>query len=182
MLGTKQAKRVVVAQLAGGLGEQVDGGVPAAGHQDEVAVDLGRGADDGFARAVDRHDIHAGHPLGAVGRGDGRVGQDADAALLGLRRQRAAELGAQIDDGGDGDAGIGHVECRLIGAVVVGQDDGALARQRAEAVDIGAGGVRQHDAGAVVVGEHQGAFVGAGRQNHLFGADLPQALTRDLGR
>ena len=93
-----------------------------------------------------------------------------------------AELGAQIDDGGDGDAGVGKVECRLIGAVVVGQDDGALARQSAEAVDVGAGGIGQHDAGPVVVGEHQGAFVRAGRQHDLFGADLPQALTRDLGR
>ena len=47
----------------------------------------------------------------------------------------AAELGAQIDDGGDGDAGVGQVERGAIGAVVVGEDDGALARQTAEAVD-----------------------------------------------
>ena len=48
-------------------------------------------------------------------------------------------------------------------------------------IEIHAGGRSQHDAGAVIVGENQMALDGAGRQNHLFGANLPEPLARQIG-
>ena len=55
-----------------------------------------------------------------------------------LRAPARRVAGAQIDDGGDRDAGVEQVERGAIGAVVVGEDDGALARRDAVAVDVGA--------------------------------------------
>ena len=57
-----------------------------------------------------------------------------------------------------------------------------LTGKGAVTIEIGARRAGQHHAGAVVVGEHQGPFDGPGGQDHLFGADLPQPLTRRAGR
>ena len=46
-------------------------------------------------------------------------------------------FGAEVDDGGDGGAGLGQIEGGAIGAVVVGEQHGAPAGQRAIAPGIG---------------------------------------------
>ena len=73
-----------------------------------------------------------------------------------------------------------QVEGGAVGSVIVGKQDGAAPRLRGIAVDVGARRVGQHDAGPVVAGEDQGALDGTGSQHHLFGADAPQALARQV--
>ena len=119
--GTKHGQRVVVAQLAAGLAEQVHGRVPAAGHRRRdrrrsIAAPMTRPRP-----AVERHDIDAGDPLAAVRRRDGEPVGSISTPLGARCRQRAVGCGAQIDDGGDVDAALGQVERGLIGAVVVGE-------------------------------------------------------------
>ena len=68
-----------------------------------------------------------------------------------------------------------------IDRIVIGEEDGAPARQHGVAVDAGGGGARQHDARPVVAGKHQRAFMRAGRQHHPAGADMPDPLARPAG-
>ena len=77
---------------------------------------------------------------------------------------------------GHGDTGFGHIEGRLIGRVIVGEEDGAFFRGHREAVGVTAHGGGQHHAGAVIVGEHQRALDGAGRQNDGLAGERDQDL------
>ncbi len=95
-------------------------------------------------------------------------------------RQFAFRRGAQIGDGGDGDAAGGEVERGAVAGIAGGEDHGARARLHAPAIEIGPRRIRQHDAGAVIVREHQRALQRAGRQHHLAGAHLPEPLARQL--
>lgn len=69
-------------------------------------------------------------------------------------------MGPGVDDVDGGPCRDG-VECGVVGAVVVGEDDDPATGEDAEAVEIGANGAGEHCARAVVVGGHCGAFDGA---------------------
>ncbi len=95
-----------------------------------------------------------------------------------VRDQLAVGVLAHVDDGGDRDAGIHQVERHLVGGVVVGEDDRALARRGAVAVDVGLRGRSQHAVRPVVVEIDHRPLDRAGRQDHVLGAHAPQALAR----
>ena len=63
----------------------------------------------------------------------------------------------------------------LAAAVVVREDHRALAGRDREAAQIGLDSAREHHPGRVVAGEDERAFVRAGREHHLFGAEVPQS-------
>ena len=157
-VGDKAGQRVVVAELAARLGEQVDRRVPAPRDAHQVAPHPSRLADHPIAGLIEAHDLDRGDPPVAVG-GDHRLAaQDLDAALTRPRWQRTLGLGPRVDDGGHLDAGLGQVERRQVGAVVVGEHHRAGARLGRVAVDIGPGRRSEHDAGPVVVGEDERAL------------------------
>ena len=182
LVGHEARRLLVVAQLAAGLAEQVHRRVPAARGGDEVAGDLLGAA--GQALAVVRHRLRLerAHALGALDRRDAVVGEDADAGGARLLGERAGGFRAQIDRRGDLDARVLQVERGLVGAVVVGHQDAAIARLDAEAVDVAARRACQQDAGAVVIDEHQRPLDRAGRQHDLLRAHLPHPLARPVGR
>ena len=152
------------------------GGVPAAGMEDEVALDLPHRAADTVAELVHACDGHGADALAALGAGDGVSCQHLDVALARGGDRSVAGIAAKIDDGGNRGSGLRQVAGRPIGAVIVGHHHDAAARQRAIAVGVGPRRARQHDARAVIVGEHQRPLDGACCENHLFRANLPQAL------
>ena len=170
----------VEAQPPARLGKQVGRRVPAARHAQQVARDAPRRARDVPAVVAKRHHLDRRQALAPVGRHHAMAGDEFDVGALGLRRQVAGGLAAGVDDGGDLDARRPQVEGGAVGAVVVGEQDGAAPRLGCVSIGVGARRVGQHDAGAVVAGEDQGALDGAGGQHHLLGADAPQALARQV--
>ena len=106
---------------------------------------------------------------------DHRTGEDPDAQggdLGGADRRFLAG----VDDRGNGGAGGEQVLDQRVGGVVGGRHDDLAAHLDAVAVQVAAGRAGEHDARAVVVLEHEGAFVGAGGQDHLGRADVPDAF------
>ena len=106
--------------------------------------------------------------------------QQLDVARPGAFRQRVVDMGAGVDDGRDVHACVGEVEGGVPGAVVAGQNRGTVADLDAVAVEVGLSGAGQHDAGAVVAVEDQRAFDGALGEDHLAGADAPEAFARGV--
>ena len=105
---------------------------------------------------------------------------DLEAPFPRLRAPPAGRPG--IHDGFYLCARVLQVECRPVGAVVVGEDHGPGSGKDRIAVDVFRDPGGQHDAGPVVVAEDQGPLDGARGQHHLLGADPPEPLTRAAGR
>ncbi len=177
--GQEGTERLVVAEPAAGLAEQVHRGIPAPAHQQQVAGDRAARAD---SLAGQRRDVGAGHPFAAVRAGHDRPGQHRNAGprALGAVPRRRARPG--IDDRLDPDAGPVQVERGVVGAVVRGEHDRVAAGQHAVAVQEGAGGGGEHDPRPVVVGEHDRALVRPGRHDHLPGPEAPYPLPRLVPR
>ena len=106
------------------------------------------------------------------------TGKYVDAGGTRLFGKRAAAAGADIDDGGQADAGALEGEGGPIGIVIVGEDDAVHAGRHAIALDERARRRGQHDAGPVIVGKGDRPLDGAGREHDLLGANLPQAVAR----
>ena len=177
----ERGESLVPAQAAFALGVQVHHRVPAAGNGQHIGVDGFDAALQG-AVGVDAADGYRGQ--GAVGAcsgvGDHRAGQDPDAARGEFRRANRG-LFAGVDDGGHGGAPGQQVFDQGVGGIVRGGHHDLLADLDAVAVQVRAGGGGQHDAGAVVVLEDQRAFVRAGGQHDLCGADVPDAFAGHPG-
>ena len=144
------------------------GRLPAARDGDEIA-----GHRDGFAARV--------ADLGALDRA--RPERPLDDTLDEAGPRLAAEhvearqgLGARIDHGRHGDAGLLQVAGGPQRIVVVAEQHGAAAGPHGEAVEIGPDRPREHHARPVVVGEDDRALDGARRQHAALGHDPPQAL------
>ena len=69
------------------------------------------------------------------------------------------------------------VKRRLIGIIIIGENDAFNPGGHAVALDHRAGRRGQHDAGPVIIGEGDGPLDGPGGKDHLPGADLPQPVT-----
>ncbi len=128
-----------------------------------------------IAGPVQGPDLDRAHPPLPMGRGDRMAGHHANAGRLGLVRESAVELRAQVDHR-DHDAGAVQIERGSVGGVVVREHDGVAARADRVAVQVAARRARQHDARTVVLGEYQRPLDRAGREHGLPGARLPQAL------
>ena len=121
------------------------------------------------------------HPHAPLGAGDGLTRMHRDAGAPSGFDQVLGRVRSRIDDADDGDSGVVQIECRQVGAVVVGGDDGARAEPDAIAMEPGAGRTGEHDAGTVVMRENQGPLDGAGGDDHVAGAHLPQTFSRGVG-
>jgi hypothetical protein len=156
--GDELVQLLRVAQSATGLGQQ--GGVrgPSDAHGDPIATDLGGPARDGIVLHVERRDH--GPPdtlLCWDGLVDAVAGVDRDAGVPhGLAELRLFAPWAQVDHGGDLDAGPEEIQHHPVGVAVGGEDDGSLKRLDGVAVDQALRRRPEHDAGQVVVPEDRG--------------------------
>ena len=179
--GHERGQVIVPADLALALGVQVHHGGPAAGDGQQVAGELFDAGGE-FAGVVDAPDGDAEEAvswpvvLATALPISTRVPAAAAAAAVSLSCGRASttastRMPAATQVGGQG-----------VGAVVGGADDHALPRRHGVAVEVAADRGGEHDAGAVVVLEDQGPFVGAGGEDDLGGADVPDPLAGHAGR
>ena len=178
--GHERRQVIVPADLALALGVQVHHGGPAAGDGEQVAGELFDAGGE-FAVVVDAPDGDAGEALLPGGVGDGAADQHPRAGC-GRCGGCFAQLRTGVHDGFDADAGGPEVGGQGVGAVVGGADDHAGTGGHGVAVEVAADRGGEHDAGAVVVFEDQRAFVGAGGQDDLGGADVPDPLAGHAGR
>ena len=165
--GNECLQPVAPAQRPAGLAEEMHRRVPAAAHGNQVAGDT--------PHAPLRLDLDAGYGAAPEGSQGNRAAQHGQA----VRVRHAVR--AQIDKRGDLAAVPGELAGGGIDGVVIGEKDGAAARQHGIAVDEGGDGARQHDARPVIAGKDQRALMRAGRQHHTAGADMPYALARPAG-
>ncbi len=154
------------------MGKEVDRGTPSARHAGEVAVEPFSGA------AIERRDRDGVHAKPAARVGQDRARHDWQARVPRLLRQRAIEarLRPRIDDRADLDGGAVKRERGCIGAVVVGEHDGARTGADSVAVDISTRGAGEHRAGQVVVRIGDVALVRAAREHDGLRADFPEPL------
>ena len=171
---------LVEADLAAIVAPEVQRRIPAAGHGDEITGVLRLLDHAALALAVggelDVCDVEAA-PAGVDGGDDG-AGIDRDAHLARLVGQRPFGPPARVDNA-DADAGGFQHEGGLIGIVIVGEDDAGCAGGDTITLHKPARGRGQHDARAVIVGECNRALDGAGGEDHLMCAHLPQPVARD---
>ena len=136
---------------------QMHRGRPAAGHGDQVYVELHGSAHDAPAgRVITSHPyalgvqaaVHIGHRAAALHR---------DACAAGRSQQGLGHRAAQVHHI-DLRARVGQRQRVGIGRVVVDAKHRALARCHRVAVDVSAHRAREHDAGFVVARKHQRAL------------------------
>ena len=105
---------------------------------------------------------------------------DANAGCLGHLGQRAAHLMPQIDNHRLGPALLQGQGC-AVAIIIIGEDNTAIARNNAIAIDKGAHRARQHHARQIIAGKDQRAFMRPLCQYHLTGAHFPHALAWQMG-
>ena len=153
----------------------MDRRIPAAGQDNQIAGKGGWGAGQALAIRGQGRDLRGLHPPPP---------QKVDHAVA--RKQFDA---GPADGFGDGAGalrpairhhhlrpGFGQIQRRPIAAVIVGEYQGAAARQHGIATDVLANRRCQHDARTVVVGECQRPLASALGKHHLLGSHPPQAL------
>ena len=150
----------------------MDGGVPAARHADEIALDTPRRA------TGKRDDVDRAHVSPAVRARNRGARHDAHAGFPRFARQLAVDsrIRPRIDDRGDVDARARQRQRRAVRAVVVGENQRTRPRTHRVALDIATRRAGEQRAGQIVVGVGDCPLVGARREDDEFGANFPQAL------
>ena len=168
---------IVKAYLATIVAPQVQRRIPAARHGDEIASNLLLTYHPALALAIggdfDIGDVESAE-TGVDGR-DHRSGIDLDSHLAGLDGKCAFSPRPRIDNPHRDACGLQH-HGRLVGVVIVGEDDAFRTGGNAIALDHAARRTCQHDAGTVVVGKGNRPFDGTGGEDHLLRPDLPQPV------
>ncbi len=143
--------------------------------QDQVALDaLGRAAHRlPPARRATVQPRTARWPATAISADPVRTGRPAAASAGASRRSTIAAICRPT--------GLQRPRGR-VGRVAVGRDQHATPAGDAESRGVLARGAGQHDARAVIVRKEQRPLEGAGRRDHLPGADLPQPLAQHARR
>ena len=148
---------------------------PAAGYGEQVAVEP-FGTADFFARCGKFCDGDARDAFAAACVDHNLARHDRDVLFTHRVDYWARRVRAWVDDGGDlGTGGVQRQGC-FVRAVVVGEQHGTASGYYGVTMDVNRDCAGQHDAGAVVVGEDQWAFVGAGGEDDVFGAQVPEAF------
>ncbi len=117
----------------------------------------------------------------AVGPGDRPPAADVDPPRSrGVGRRAACR--PDVHDRRDLDARVRQRERGIVTSVVRREHGRPRARHHPEAIEERPGGRGQHHAGPIVVGERDRTLVRAGREHHVAGAHVPDALdgTRPL--
>ncbi len=156
------------------------GGIPAAGHADEIALDRPHRAAC-TAVIIDVRDVDCRDPAPAVHAGDCSSKTDFERGFLRLHGSAAQRPAARVDDGGFNSARV-EIERGVISAVVVREYHGTRAGPHRIAIRVRARSRGQHHAGPVVVGKHERALECAGGEDDLRGPHFPQALRRRMCR
>ena len=164
--GHEGGDHFVVFRLDAAVRRQMHGGRPAAGHAEHIALD---------GCCVSARQFHAGQRLRSFDIGNAGAGENRNAKIHGSGNELGRGPRTQIGDG-DGNACGGGIESRAIGAIVVGDDDGALAGGNGKAVEISSDGGGEHDSRAVIIREHQRALDGACCQNQRLVSDVNEDL------
>ena len=152
----------------------MNGRVPASRHHDEITFPA-----HGRRRSVvQTGDGHTADPFPSLDPGNDASGHHVDAARMRLLDEPSPGCDPAVDDGGHMNAAFGGIDGRLVGAVVVGKNDGPCTTAYPPAVREGAHRGSEHDTGPVVPWKHQGPFDSPGGENDMAGPDLPEPLAR----
>ena len=154
---------------------QSQAGIPAAGHGEGID----RQPRDAPLRVANGDALHAAC---AVGVDHVRTEEDARLEPLGTLEYGRCDLTSRIDDGLDRNAGGGELKSGPPAVIARGEYRDAPSRRHGEAVQVAAHRGRQHDAGSIVAAENDRPFDRAGREHRAHCDDLPQPLTRQMGR
>ena len=87
-----------------------------------------------------------------------------------------------VDIGRDAYSGVGQIERRAEGVIIVAKDRDPFAGGHAKPVHITAYGAGHHHAGAVIVAKGHGALHCASRVDTALGGDAPEGLHRRVAR
>ena len=137
----ERIERFIEAQLAARLRIQVHRGRPAAVHRQAIALD-----------GSSRH-VHRGYAFAPARAEDGAARQHVDAERAQLRSEWCVRLRAEVDQGGDLDAGFHHVARRVIGGIAAGRDHDLAAGGHAIPERVQARAVGEKNPGTIVAGK-----------------------------
>ncbi len=154
---------------------QVDGGIPAAGHGQQVTSNLARRSTAIACMDFDCRDSARPFYVAHLARR-----QDLNASCARRLAQLCVSLFPQINNRRNDNAAIGEFQCVSVAAIVVCKYHGRPTRPDAIAQAIVAGRRSQHHAGTVIVGEGDRPLNRTGSQNDLLRPHLPQALTHPV--
>jgi hypothetical protein len=170
-LGNEGIELGIEGELAARLGEQVDGGSPAAAEADAVACQHAACAD--AAGGLNRGDQQPVHTFATAGGKHGVPGQHLTTGPAQSRSLDGAVVVPSHVDNRHLDPRRQEIGCHSVGGGTGGGDRGAPTRQDAIAVDEHAQALGQHDPGPIVAGKDERALVRTHRQDHLARAHLP---------
>ena len=111
----------------------------------------------------------------SIGSNDGMALQNFDTSIADRTHQRAGCVRPKIGNH-DKSASMMKINRGAIGVIIIANNDGALSRTNAIAVDIGANCAGKHNTGKIIACKNQWPFMGTLRDDHLFCADFPQTL------
>jgi hypothetical protein len=148
---------------------------PTARHGKQVALDANRTFDQVRRVARPAGNAYAANATATHHIGNHVTRKHRDASLCSPLCQRPGTTRPTIDDN-HRRACFREVDPRLVGRVVVGKDDGALARPDGVATYITRYGRREHHARTVVVTERQWPLERALCEHDLPGTHPPQTL------
>ena len=152
------------------VGPQVQGGLPAAGNAERVAV-------DGLA-GVEHDALEA---LAPERLDDAAAGADFDALGAQPLGEVGGRLAAAVEHELDRRAGGHEVEGGEVGGIVVGRKDDLLPGRNAVAVGVLAHGAGEQDARQVVLCEHERLLDRTRREQRLLRIHAPVALAHGGG-
>ena len=171
-VGDEGLRRIVPQQLAAAMAVQMHHRRPAAGHGDGIAGDFLQHR----ALACHQAERDGFHIARALDLDHGATGFHADAHGAGAGGQITVRLRSCVDDHRYRQPRLAQRDGGQVGAVVGGDDDGAIPRRDAEVHHIVAHRPGQHHAGDVVSGEGDRAFDGPGGGDYFSRANAPEAF------
>ena len=124
---------------------------------------------------IDRRNFNPCNAVIAIGGNDGMALQNFDTSIADCTHQRAGCICPKIGNH-DKRASMMKIKRGAIGVIIIANNDGALSRTNAIAVDIGANRTGKHNTGKIIACKNQWPFMGALRNDHLLCADFPQTL------
>ena len=147
----------------------------AARHGNQVTITMINIASDFGNSVINRRNLDPRNAVIAIGGNDGMALQNFDASITNRTYQRAGCVFPKIGDHNKC-ASMMKIKRGAIGVIIIANNDGALSRTNAIAVDIGANCAGKHNTGKIIACKNQWPFMGTLRDDHLFCADFPQTL------
>ena len=176
-IGAERGLFGIPAKLAAAMRPQVHDRRPATRHSNGIAEDFFQHF--AFARlyaATDGVDA-----LGPLDLDRGRAGFDANAQCLRFLHQRAAALGAGIEDRRHLETCLHQPNSGAVRVIIIGHNDRAVAGADTEVHEVVPHGRSQHHPGNVVARKAERPFNGPRRGDDLRCSDTPQPMAGSAG-